>query len=419
MPTRHTPFTHSLIVFLLLALLFPGATPAQADGLSVGQQNAAQFRVYFIDVGQGDAALLRDPGGFDVLIDGGPPEAGARLVAFLRAQGVDSVEVMVATHADDDHTGGLAAVLQAGDIHVGALYYNGLAASGSAWLDVLAGASARGLTPVAAGYPDGFNWGTMIAQALSPAPELDDPYFNQQSLVLRVQYGAVRLLFSGDIDSVTEAALLGRGAPLEAEILKVAHHGSAGSSTEAFLAVVGAETAVISVGAGNDYGHPAAAALARLRAAGALVRRTDLEGTLLVESDGVTYTVSSARGRQVYLPLALSPQGAAPALPDIRIAAVFEDGSGSNEPDEYVELRSAQPSAVELAGWTLRDNSGRVFTFPSFSMQPGQVCRVYTNENHPEWCGFNYASGSAIWNNGGDCAVLRDGLGQEVAKRCY
>ncbi len=98
---------------------------------------------------------------------------------------------------------------------------------------------------------------------------------------------------------------------------------------------------------------------------------------------------------------------------------IFYDGAGSSEPDEYVVIRNAGGQSVNLGGWTLRDEANRVFTFPAFTMTPGQVCRVYTNEEHPEWCGFNYGSGSAIWNNGGDCAVLREGNGVLVDEYCY
>lgn len=102
------------------------------------------------------------------------------------------------------------------------------------------------------------------------------------------------------------------------------------------------------------------------------------------------------------------------------IVDIFYDGVvSSSEPDEYVVIRNDDASPIQLQSWTLRDNADHTFTFPSFVMQPGQVCRVYTNENHPEWCGFNYGSGSAIWNNSGDCAYLRDGTGTQVDEYCY
>ena len=93
------------------------------------------------------------------------------------------------------------------------------------------------------------------------------------------------------------------------------------------------------------------------------------------------------------------------------IVSIFYDGSGSPEPDEFVEIENVDAVTIQLANWTLSDAANHVFNFPAFLIQPGQGCRVYTNENHPEWCGFNYGSGSAIWNNSGDTATLKDADG--------
>lgn len=101
------------------------------------------------------------------------------------------------------------------------------------------------------------------------------------------------------------------------------------------------------------------------------------------------------------------------------IVYIFYDGTGSREPDEYVVIRNDDTRSIQLAGWTLRDIANHVYTFPNFVIQPGQTCRVYTNEYHPEWCGFNYENGWAIWNNSGDCAYLRNSAGAEIDSYCY
>lgn len=104
---------------------------------------------------------------------------------------------------------------------------------------------------------------------------------------------------------------------------------------------------------------------------------------------------------------------------NVVLTYIFFDGTGSQEPDEYVEIRNDDTMSVLLGGWTLRDAGNHVFTFPSHTMPPGQVCRVYTNQNHPEWCGFSYGSGSAIWNNSGDTATLRNSNGQTIDTCSY
>jgi hypothetical protein len=104
---------------------------------------------------------------------------------------------------------------------------------------------------------------------------------------------------------------------------------------------------------------------------------------------------------------------------NVVITTIFYDGSGQNEPDEYVEIRNDDAFPIQLANWTLRDDANHIFTFPSFVIQQGQVCRVYTNQDHPESCGFNYHSGSAIWNNTGDCGYLRDSANTLIDQYCY
>jgi hypothetical protein len=106
------------------------------------------------------------------------------------------------------------------------------------------------------------------------------------------------------------------------------------------------------------------------------------------------------------------------AVGDVRIMSIFCGGvNGSQRSGEYVVIRNNDVRSVQLYGWTLRDEQDHVFTFPSWSMAPGQVCRIYTNENRPEWCGFNYGSDTAIWDSDGDIAYLRDGMGALVDSR--
>lgn len=134
---------------------------------------------------------------------------------------------------------------------------------------------------------------------------------------------------------------------------------------------------------------------------------------------------------KTYLPVVIRPentptptptptQPVAPRTGRVEITGIFYDGVVSaQEPDEYVVIQNKETFAVNLSSWTLRDNANHVYTFPTFTIQPGQACRIYTNQSHPEYCGFNYASASAIWNNDGDCAYLRNYLGEQISQRCY
>lgn len=104
---------------------------------------------------------------------------------------------------------------------------------------------------------------------------------------------------------------------------------------------------------------------------------------------------------------------------NIEIISIFYNGSGTSEPDEYVEIRNNDAFPIQMGNWTLRDQANHIFTFPNFIIQVAQVCRIYTNQNHPEWCGFNYGYGSAIWNNTGDCGYLRDSNSNPIDDYCY
>ena len=106
---------------------------------------------------------------------------------------------------------------------------------------------------------------------------------------------------------------------------------------------------------------------------------------------------------------------------DVRITEIFFDGAVYRvESDEYVEIKNFDNKVIKLKGWKLHDEGViHTYTFPAYDMQPGEVCRVYTNENHPEWCGLNWGNGSAIWNNDGDEATLKDGSGKEIDTCSY
>ncbi len=98
---------------------------------------------------------------------------------------------------------------------------------------------------------------------------------------------------------------------------------------------------------------------------------------------------------------------------------IFYAGVLPQEPDEYVEIRNDDSFGIQLENWTLLDDANHVYTFPFFVIQPGQVCRIYTNENHPEWCGFSYMSSLPIWDNSGDCAYLHDSVFNNIDDYCY
>jgi competence protein ComEC len=245
--------------------------------------------VFFLDVGQGDAAVLRTPNSRWIVIDGGPrtPErdAGRRVVVpFLRRQGVGRLAVVVATHGDADHLGGLPAVVEAFDPDV--VLEPGEPLGRPLYLEFLASVEAAGARWHAARAGDRVEVDGVVLEVLSPDSlwlglPLD---VNEHGVVLRVTYGAVRLLFQADAGLPVEGRLAGTVGRVD--LLKVGHHGSHSATSDEWLDELGPRTAVISVGRNNNYGHPAPEVLARLARHGVSMYRTDRSGTVTFSTDG-------------------------------------------------------------------------------------------------------------------------------------
>ena len=245
--------------------------------------------VSFLDVGQGDAVALRSPAGRWLLIDGGPRgpqgDAGRRVVVpFLRSHGASQLAGVVATHAHLDHFGGLPAVLDAFDPAF--VLEPGEPVPDAAYLGFLAAVESDGAEWRATRRGDRLELDGVTVEVLSPdsAWAGSQTDINEESVVLLVTYGATRLLLAGDAGMPTEAHLAGQVGHVT--LLKVGHHGSRGATSDRWLDELRPAEAVISVGAKNRYGHPAPETLARLRAHGVTVLRTDERGT-------ITFTVSS------------------------------------------------------------------------------------------------------------------------------
>ncbi len=245
--------------------------------------------VFFLDVGQGDAAVLRTPHDRWLVIDGGPrtPEsdAGRRVVVpFLRGQRVGRVAVVVATHGDADHLGGLPAVVEAFDPEL--VLEPGEPLGRPLYLEFLAAVEASGARWHPARAGDRIEVDGVILEVLSPdSVWLGLPLeVNEHGVVLRVRYGTVRLLFQADAGLPVEGRLAGTVGRVD--LLKVGHHGSRTATSDQWLDELAPRQAVISVGRNNHYGHPAPEVLARLARHGVTVFRTDQRGTITFSTDG-------------------------------------------------------------------------------------------------------------------------------------
>ncbi len=271
------------------------------------------LQVTAFDVGQGDAVLVQFPGGHRLLVDAGGMTAdgrdlGERVIGpALRARGIRRIDYLVVTHADADHIGGAATLVREfrpREVWTGipvaghgatAVLRQAADDTGAAWRQVVAGAwLAIGAASVHVLHPPPPEWERVRVR-------------NDDSIVLALTFGGVRVLLTGDVGAAEEARIAEAAAAdpdvgqVGLTVLKVAHHGSAGSTSQQFLAGVAPRLALISAGTGNPFGHPAPGVLERLRTAGVDVWRTDVDGEVTVRTDGHTVEVSSFSGRRRWL----------------------------------------------------------------------------------------------------------------------
>lgn len=358
------------------------------------------FELHVIDVGQGDALLIVSPDGFTTLVDAGKDNRDVVVDAYLASVGVAELDYTVVSHLDADHVGGMDGVLSLYPEVVASFDHGGSRTTG-AYQQYDAAAGSRRTTVVPGSFID--MGPSMTAEVLhAHTGAVDD---NDNSVVVRLQYGATRVLVGGDCMEDCEATL----SPGTLDVYKVHHHGAADGSSQAFLDVTTPRTALISVGAGNSYGHPTQAALDRLASVGSDVHRTDLEGSLVVVSDGASYTVNGT--------CAPGLSCGAPAPPTVLLAQVAYDTPGTDSVEEFVDLYNATASPVDLGGWTLSDGAGS-WTLPAgTTLLPDTFLSVARDA-----AGFaalhGFAPGvdglSTSLNNGGDVVVLSNPAGAEI-----
>jgi len=262
-------------------------TPAQ-NGVTPSGQN---LTVHFLDVGQGDSILLEFDGK-SMLIDAGEQNKGEVVTYYLRDQGISTLDYVVATHPHSDHTGGMDDVLD--NFHVEHFIDSGYFHTTKTYEHTLITIAMKNIRfeVVKAGQIINFDPAVDI-EVLNPGTSYSDE-LNENSVVLKVIYGKVSFLLMGDAGLETEEKLMDRGCDLNSDILKVGHHASTSGSGETFISAVSPEISIIEVGARNDYWYPHTEILDRLQKA-SKVYRTDLDGTIIVTTDGSTYTVTTEK----------------------------------------------------------------------------------------------------------------------------
>ena len=251
--------------------------------------------IEMMDVGNADAILLK-AGEHSMLIDAGEREDGETVLSRLQENGVKQLNYVIATHADSDHIGGMQTVLEGMAVkhYIMAFMPEGSTPTTKTYLHLLQTIDTLDIPITEAEVGSRFSLGEGTVEILGPVTDFREN--NNQSVICRVQFGKRKFLFVGDAEEQAERALLDSGADLAADLLKVGHHGSSGSSSPAFLKAVNPTYALISCGVGNSYGHPHKALLNRLKSQQVITYRTDLNGIVRVVCDGDAIQITSEKG---------------------------------------------------------------------------------------------------------------------------
>jgi len=250
-----------------------------------------ELQVHFIDVGQGASQLLIGSSGKTILIDAGNNNQEEEIVAYLRKNGIQKIDILVGTHPDADHIGGLDAVID--NFEIGKIYMPKVQSNTKTFEDVLLAIQRKGLkvSTAKAGVTLGWEPDAKV-QMIAPVRDYEDD--NDMSAVLKLTFGEISFLFTGDAESKSEHDMINTDADLKSNVLLVGHHGSKTSTTEAFLDAVQPSYGVIQVGE-NNYGHPAPEILERLNKRGVKVYRNDLHGDIVFVTDGKNIKVSHTK----------------------------------------------------------------------------------------------------------------------------
>ncbi|MFQ7695063.1 MAG: ComEC/Rec2 family competence protein [Christensenellales bacterium] len=286
-----------LAVWLTLAFL----TAAGFAAYSAWQTSRIGFAVHFVDVGQGDGAIVVCDGK-TLVIDGGTAENGAKMVEYLQnTLHVSKVDFVIGTHPHADHIGGLPDVIRA--CKVKKLYSPVDEFEAKPFETMKRAADDKKLKITVPQAGQSFSLGRAKVEFLAPLGIYDN--VNDLSLVVRVTYGQTAFLFTGDAERPSEYDMTDSGEDLSATVLKVGHHGSNTSTSYIFLRQVMPAYAIISCGKDNAYGHPHEEVLSRLADEGAGVYRTDECGTIVCRSNGAKVTVRTEKGKKWTWPLDL------------------------------------------------------------------------------------------------------------------
>ena len=242
------------------------------------------LEVHFIDVGQGEAILIRSPSKEAILIDAGPLSSGYVVMHYLRKLNIKKIDYMIVTHMHQDHAGGLFHFLP--QLQVGTIFDNGADLSGNdIYEEYLMIVRNLEIPRKTLKYGNRLQLADLILDVISPIGKISGD-MNEDSIVAQLRYGDVNFLLAADLTKKGEKKLMEEGIDLESHVLKIGHHGACDATSAEFLDAVRPDIAVVTVSKENRFGYPCKETLELLKKKNIRMIRTDLSGTIVIKSDG-------------------------------------------------------------------------------------------------------------------------------------
>jgi competence protein ComEC len=354
--------------------------------------------VHFIDIGQGDAILLETPNGSTILVDTGPKDSAEKLLNYLEKVFITSIDLLIITHPDFDHIGGIPSLLE--KIPVKKILDSGKAHTTLTFIQ----------------YKQ-YVWNNIVPiQYAKEKMELElDPLVkikvlnsgsekketNNSSIVLQISYGDVKFLLMGDTEEEEEKRL-SRKYKLESTILKVAHHGSNSSSTASFLKDVKAKIAIISAGQNNDFHHPHIPVINRLLESGSDIYNTAEAGDIVLSTDGKLLYVNNRPW--LYANQTKNEDRKSVVISDLDVKG------------EMVTLENKSSEKVDMSYWKLVSKKGyQTFDFPAdYKLEAGETVYISSGAQKQHYKRYIHWLSDYLWNNKGDIAQLYNEKGELV-----
>jgi beta-lactamase superfamily II metal-dependent hydrolase/putative cell wall-binding protein len=377
-----------------------GVIPDTTISILLGDiKEPALLRVNYIDVGQADSILLQQ-GSNSMLIDAGNNADSELVEKYISDKGITKLDYVIGTHPHEDHIGGLDYIINS--FQIGQIYMPKATSTTKTFEDVVTAIKSKGMKATVPTPGESFKLGEATCTILAPnGSGYSD--VNNESIVIKVTFGSNSFLFTGDAEDVSENEMLSKGYNLKADVLKIGHHGSTSSTTQSFLNAVNPKYAVISVGEGNTYGHPAKETMDRLNSQKISVYRTDESGDIIAISDGtkITFNVNPSE-------TPIEPNNA-----DVKMTSIGLES-------EIVTIKNSGADDVDMTGWKLLSTVGmQTYDLPNdFILKAGTTIYITSGANAKD-DGKVYLkwSGSYIWNNDGDLGELYDSNNQLVSSK--